>query len=88
MRKLFTTSLVACTLVAMPAHAQLLGGGGGLGGGLGGAVGGVMGGTIGSGGMIGGTLDGTLDHTSTLNDVRSTTKAQPTPRAARAAAPA
>ena len=51
MRKLFTTSLVACTLVAMPAHAQLLGGGGGLGGGLGGAVGGVMGGTIGSGGM-------------------------------------
>jgi hypothetical protein len=30
MRKLFTTSLVACTLVAMPAHAQLLGGGGGL----------------------------------------------------------
>jgi hypothetical protein len=55
MIKLFGTSaLLALSLAAAPASAQLLGGGGGLGGGLGG-----LGGHIGGSGM--GTLGGTID---------------------------
>lgn len=57
----------ALTLIAAPAQAQLLGGGG-LGGSLGGAVGGTLGGTgsIGSAGdSIGSATRGTLDATGT-----------------------
>ncbi|WP_374409881.1 hypothetical protein [Novosphingobium colocasiae] len=65
MRNIFiiTTALM---LTTVPAHAQLLGGGG-LGGGLGGALGGSLNGTI------GGTLGGASSVGSTVDSVRSST---------------
>lgn len=61
--KILLAGTTALLLTAMPAHAQILGGGGGLGGMIGGAIGG--GGSIGSVGMpsetIRGATRGTID---------------------------
>ena len=65
------TTLIAASalaLIAMPAHAQLLGGGGGLGGGLGGMVGGTLGAPMSMPTMpmntVTRTASGTLDGTA------------------------
>ena len=57
-------ALAVATIALLPttAHAQLLGGGGGLGGGLGGSLGGTLGGTL--GGSIERPVTGTLDRTT------------------------
>ncbi|MEH3046199.1 hypothetical protein [Sphingomonas adhaesiva] len=73
MKALFLASATLAVLVAVPAQAQLLGGGGGLGGGLAGGVTGGLGGSL--GGNLGGTM-GSLDRgTDRLRETtRSTTR--------------
>jgi hypothetical protein len=70
MRKFFIVTTTALMLSAVPAHAQLLGGG--LGGGLGGTLGGTLGG-VGSIGSVGGPIGTVTSTTSgTLRGAAST----------------
>lgn len=61
-------ALIASFGMAASAHAQLLGGGGGLTGGVGGMVGGMVGGSGSMGGQLGGQLSG---RGSMINDMRA-----------------
>ncbi|MFD2580657.1 hypothetical protein ACFSTD_22950 [Novosphingobium colocasiae] len=75
MRNIFiiTTALM---LTTVPAHAQLLGGGG-LGGALGGSLNGTIGGTLGGASPVGSTVDSVRSSTSgTLRNTGSTSGSQ------------
>ncbi|MGW8139024.1 hypothetical protein [Sphingomonas zeae] len=75
MKNLFSgTAILAAALVAMPASAQLLGGGGGLvgGGALAGRLGGVTGGLTGG---ANGTLNGASQSGRTATDMATRTRA-------------
>ena len=66
MKRFYLTGAIAVLAIAVPAtaHAQLLGGSGGIGG--------AIGGTLGGGGAIGGTVGSTLD--APADSLRSTTR--------------
>lgn len=85
--KILLAGTTALLLTAMPAQAQILGGGGGLGGMIGGAIGG--GGSIGSMDMPGDTIRsvtrGTLDGSARTSGSKSVDRKRGTVRAERSA---
>lgn len=77
MRTMIVFSAALLLSTAPAAHAQLLGGGGGIGGSLGGTLNGTVGGTLGGTGHVGSALDGVRQGTSgTLRGGASSTGSQ------------